>query len=138
MYPTQYKPLLRVLRETPATPIPELIRLFPPIREDVQAHRDRTAVTVDDLDITPIEYDRARQIVARTVDHPGYIETNDTVYDSIDDCADLLIDLAEIEQFETRVPAPDVWHAYISCVDSHLHWHMRDLEIQAKWITERK
>ena len=136
-YPAKYKPLLNALRSSPPSSLAELTKLFVDVRSEIEANRDRGDVTqTEDLEDIPLEYKMAREIVSKTVTHAGFLEIDDEIYDSVDDCADLLIDLDFIEKLESLQPVPDVWWTYMFSYDSHYGDHMKSLEIQARWLID--
>ena len=138
MYPQEYKHLLKALRSGPKRTIPELIALFPAIRAEIDANRFKADVIEEnDPDGSRMDYTSAREFVSETVDHQGYIEIDGDMHDSIDDCADILMDLDEIEKLENFQSEADVWWHYIFGFDSHYGEHMDNLELQAGWLTRR-
>ena len=138
MYPREYKSLLTVLRHGPKCTIPELISFFPAIRKEIEANRNRADVIEEnDPEGLRLEYSSAREIVSETVDHQGFIEIDGDMHDSIDDCADILMDLDETEKLEGYQDEADVWWHYIFGFDSHYGAHMKNLELQAEWLTRR-
>lgn len=138
MYPREYKSLLTVLRNGPKRTIPDLVSMFPAIRAEIEANRNRAdVIDENDPDGLRMEYSRAREIVTYTVDHQGFIEIDGEMYDSIDDCADILMDLDETEQLEGLKCEADVWWQYIFGYDSHYGEHMKNLELQSGWLTRR-
>lgn len=135
-YPAKYKSLLHALRSSPPSSLAELTRLFGDVRSEIEANRDLGDVTQTEApDDIRLEYKMAREIVSKTVTHPGFLEIDDEVYDSIDDCADLFMDLDFIEKLEALQPVPDVWWTYVFCYDTHFGDHMKNLEIQTRWLT---
>lgn len=138
MYPQEYKHLLKALRHGPKRTILELIALFPSIRAEIEANRSRAdVIDEDDPDGLRMDYAEARQIVSETVDHQGFIEIDGDMHDSIDDCADILMDLDETEKLEKLQSEADVWWHYAFGFDSHYGEHMDNLELQAVWLTRR-
>lgn len=138
MYPQKYKALLTALRHGPKRTIPEMVSMFPAIRAEIEGNRSRAdVIDENDPDGLRMEYSKAREIVNETVDHQGFIEIDGEIHDSIDDCADILMDLDETEQLESCQCEADVWWHYISFYDSHYGEHMSNLELQSGWLTRR-
>lgn len=138
MYPRAYKPLLNVLRNGPKCSMSDLVLMFADIRDEIEGNRERAnVIDEDDPEDLRIEYSMAREIVSLTVDHQGFIEIDGEMHDSIDDCADILIDLDETEKLERHQCESDVWWHYIFGYDSHYGEHMENLELQARWLTRR-
>ena len=138
MYPQKYKALLNVLRHGPKCTIPELTSMFPAIRAEIEENRGRADV-VDESnpDGLRLKYARAREIVSQTIDHQGFIKIDDVMHDSIDDCADILMDFDETEKLENCQCEADVWWHYVFGYDSHYGEHMNNLELQSRWLTMR-
>lgn len=138
MHPQEYKHLLKALRHGPKCTIPELIAFFPAIRNEIEANRSRADVIEEnDPDGLRMDYANAREIVSMTVDHQGFIEIDGDMHDSIDDCADILMDLDEIEKLEHLQSEADVWWHYMFGYDTHYGEHMKNLEQQSRWLTRR-
>jgi hypothetical protein len=135
-YPTKYKPLLKALREGPPISLSDLVDLFAPVRNEIEANRDLGGVTQEeDPKSIRLNYRAARELVSTTVIHHGFVEVGDEVHDSIDDCADLLMDLDELDKLETLQPKEDVWWTYVFNYDYHFGNHMNNIEIQSQWLT---
>ena len=136
MYPQEYKALLSVLTNGPKRSIPDLAAMFPLIKAEIENNRNRAEVIEEnDPDGLRIEYIEARKMVSETVDHQGFIEIDGVMYDSIDDCADILMDLDETRKLEEIQSEAAVWWHYIFGYDSHYREHMKNLEDQATWLT---
>lgn len=140
-YPQLYKTLLEALRNTESSSsvsIQNLVLLFPEIRKEVEANRHLAEVQNEDTDVESMDYEDVRGIIEKTILHHGYIEIENEVYDSVDDCADILIDLDEIEKLEKVAGAKDVWWQYIFSYDHHFGEHMKNLEKQAETLNSKK
>ena len=110
MYPSKYKPLLKALREGNQISFREIINYFLAIREEIETNRYRAGITTnDETDVVRLDYNLAREIVAKSVEHHGFIEIGDDLHDSIDDCADVLIELDEVERLAQVQASADVW-----------------------------
>lgn len=135
MYPSQYKLLLKALREGDQIPLKELVNFFAAIRQEIEANRDKAHIITDeDPDISRLNYNLAREIVAQSIEHPGFIQIGYEIYDSIDDCADLLKDLDEVDRLSQYQNPGDVWWQYIFSYDSHFNDHMIALEEQYQYL----
>lgn len=138
MYPQAYKALLSVLRNGPKKSIPDIVAMFPAIKAEIDNNRHQADVIEEnDPEGLRLEYREARNVVTETVDHQGFIEIDGVMHDSIDDCADILMDLDEIRKLEDIQGEEDVWWHYVFGYDSHYGEHMKNLEDQAMWLTMR-
>ena len=134
-YPVKYKELLKALKNEKLLSLKKLCQLFDAVRNEIEENRGLGDVTqTDDPEGIRMEYSAARKLVSETVDHQGFLEINGEMHDSVDDCADLLMDLDEIEKLEAFQPAQDVWWAYVFKYDSHFGDHMKNIEVQARWL----
>ena len=133
--PVKYKTLLNALRNGANQSLADIVALFPNIREEIESNRSNPySSTGTGSDPPRLEYEEAREIVADTVDHVGFIEVNGDMHDSIDDCADILIDLDEIEKLQSIAPSADVWWKYILHYDFHFVDHMKNHEDQVRFL----
>ena len=139
-YPNQYKKILELLKNgKEAVLVENLLPYFDSIKKEIDDNREFAQCSEEgDADVNRMNYEEAREVVSQSVKNIGFWEKGDEVYDSIDDCADLLMDLDEVQQLEELQPVSDVWWQYIFYYDHHFGEHIRNLEKQVEWFKEKE
>jgi hypothetical protein len=139
MYPYQYKKILNILKNEQSFDLVRLVELFKyiDIEIDDKDYCDIEITKIEvDVEVARMDYNEARNIVSKSIIHYGFIEIDDDIYDSIDDCADILIDLDEIEKLASCNSPNDVWWMYIWSYRNHVKDHMVNIEKQVEMIVK--